>query len=132
MPSNEAIADAFDDALTGPVGLRDDHVNRQGLAMGLTNEPGVVAQRGELVDAGGQQCVLQEVRLGETLGKVGTLDRAARAAEGVFERRVGEEDGSVACDDCHQGGQKVERLETNGKWRRLGQALILTPGPALA
>src|SRR4029453_12576763 len=106
------------------------HVNRQGLAMALTNEPGVVTQRRELVAAGGLQRVLQNVRLGETLGKVRTLDRAAGAAEGVFERRVGEEDGSVACDDRHQGGQEIERLEPDGKGRRLGQALILTPDPA--
>ena len=108
----------------------DHHVHRQGLAVALANEPGVVAQRGELVAAGGLQRVLQDVRLGETLGKIRALDRAARAAESVFERRVGKENRAVACDHRHQRGQQVERLEAGGKGRRLGQALILTTRPS--
>ena len=116
----------FDDELAGPVGLGQDHMDRDRLAGVLAQEPGVVAQRRKLVAGRSFERVLQQLRLREALGEMGALDGAARTAEGVFERRIGKQHGTIAGNHGHHRGQQVQRLEAGGMGRRRVQALILT------
>ena len=104
----------FNDEFAGPVGLGQDHVDRHRLALVLAQQPGVVTQRRELVAGGSLQRVLQQLRLREALRKTGALDGAARAAEGVFQRRIGEQHRAIAGNHGHQRGQQVQRLEADG------------------
>ena len=51
LPGLRLQRQQFDDDLARPVGLRHHHVHRHRLAVVLAQQPGVVAQRGELVAA---------------------------------------------------------------------------------
>ena len=116
----------FDDELSGPVGLGQDHMDRRRLAVVLAQEPCVIAKGGELVAGRPFERVLQQLRLREALGEIAALEGSARTAEGIFERRIGEQHGALTGHHGHHRGQQVQRLEAGGMGRWRVQALILT------
>src|SRR6185369_9476349 len=69
----------------------------------------------------------QDGRLGEEVEEGRALDGAARGADGILERGIGEQHGAVAANHGHERGQQVEGLEALGGREGLVQALILRP-----
>ena len=91
----------------GQFGLRHDHMHRNRVVVQAL-EPGVVPQGSELVDACTLQRSLEGKRLTETVGELRLLDRAARHAQRIFQRRIGKQHRAIVTHDRHQGGQQVK------------------------
>ncbi|MDT4841046.1 hypothetical protein FQZ97_748870 [compost metagenome] len=101
----------LDDDLPGGFGLRHHHVHGQWFVR-RPPEPSVVTQCGELVATGAAQRALQQGGLGEAVLQQSACDAAPGHAQRVLQRRIGVEDGTVRSDHGHQGGQQVQRLES--------------------
>ena len=50
-------------------------------------------------------------RFGKAVGKMRSNDGPARDAQGIFQRGIRKQDGTVAVDDRYQRGQQVKGLK---------------------
>ncbi|MNV24276.1 hypothetical protein D3C71_1153340 [compost metagenome] len=92
--------------------LRIGHAHMHGhRVLVLALEAGFIPQGREVLAPRARQCGLQQGGVGEEGGEVHPLQGAAREAERVLQRCIGELHGAIGAQHRHQGGHQVQRMK---------------------